>query len=1600
MAAPRRFPALLLVLVLLLAMSQVLPIAAQQATPSPDGGSSLEDDPGKTGRQPGPAPSGELKVHWTVSSDFAAGTDPTPAVSKTSISINSAMTNMVGAYDASTGDALWSFETGRSFSPPVASEGAVYVSSVNGLWSLDERTGEPIWLMDGATPLGVDDGVFYGASVSDLFAAEAATGTVIWQRPADSYADLAIDDNRLYIGTSTGVVILDRADGHEIARVEGEEDLLHFPAVDQTGLYVTTNTSVSAFELDGFEQRWTVELPELVSRAAIGDDAVFASSGSGLHALDIETGQERWRLEGAGAGRPLIAGGSVYVVIDSQLTAVSAVDGAIEWTFSSRVAPLVAIANGLIYLGPEEGSGRTLAVGGSAPVQPTTAGPSEAPLEADAQTWTKPENGPCDVEPRSAEQIESLQPPSGGTDPSSELTVPALVEEIPDSAAASQEIVDAITAIARMEIACLNEGAELQRLALWTDEYFYRTLLDTGMPADQVIASLSAAIAPPLVRQRQLIEVRDVRALPDGTVAAIVIFESRFISMQSPHPGPIRADLIIFRETAAGWHVDGRIIDVDADLISSTLANADAASLASPPSETLELAGVPMYRVDPDRSGVNPGPLPEGLPVQLWRTDIGENELRSSSPTVSGNLVFAGGETAFYALDVNSGEIRWTYEYQGTGQRSDAVVVPSDVLMWDAFGVRLLSLQTGQLLWENRSLPATPTSISVANDVAFVGGFDVLSASGKVVSIDVRSGVVLWTIELPIGQPQIPAAIKDGVVYLTTFDLAGGTYDGSLYAVDAATGSMLWSREHLNSLASPVISGETLYVAEFEGSVYAINTASGETVWRSELPGRSSSSILVANGQAYAATGTGELFAFDAGSGALQWKVQTAGTIWLSSPSTVGNTIVAGTIENMLLALDASDGRELWRFEAGGQIRSTPSIVDGRIFFQSDDGYLYALGAAGDTNGQPAAATPPVPTEEEAPETTLELSAEFGVTVQLGSFWQVASSEEGVAVLVGGGSTLTLRVDSDSGIGAFACVTGARVSRTFLGPATEMARLQGAGTSHAPTASVNRASGAWEVQYFFDPDRAALQIDCRILETMPGSRFTAVAYTPLIELANDAPMIEMLLESMAVETPQPLPGSPAPDATTASPTSEYAVTVSGPATAESVSLPSINDQGQIVASIVDADDFAPHAFIVDGDAVTYLSDDAYAGSAAASVNEQGEVAGIVLGEDGLPHAALWSGGNVTLLQTDGQAPSMSWVINNGGVIAGAIALSTGIRSGAVWTGGELKILGEPGIWTDANDLNASGTIVGWGSTYVGSNQAIVWAGSEVIGLESPEDGASNAQHINDAGLIAGTIASADDTDHAAVWIDGVMTDLGTLGGETSDVDDLNEAGQVLGDADTADGSSHSFLWSDGTMTDLGLFDDNPVNGQDLNDAGQVAGWAVAEDGSYHAVVWHDGMVTDLGTGGGVQAWAHSINNLGQVAGIVEMEDGTRQIARWDPESPPELLPVPSPTPSPLPTATATAIPEPPGGGAVILLLDIYFEPRQVTIAANTDATVRLVNEGAAPHSFVIDELGISVSLAPGESADVVINAPPGEYQFVCDVPGHTEAGMVGVLVVE
>jgi uncharacterized cupredoxin-like copper-binding protein len=82
----------------------------------------------------------------------------------------------------------------------------------------------------------------------------------------------------------------------------------------------------------------------------------------------------------------------------------------------------------------------------------------------------------------------------------------------------------------------------------------------------------------------------------------------------------------------------------------------------------------------------------------------------------------------------------------------------------------------------------------------------------------------------------------------------------------------------------------------------------------------------------------------------------------------------------------------------------------------------------------------------------------------------------------------------------------------------------------------------------------------------------------------------------------------------------------------------------------------------------------------------------------------------------------------------------------------------------------------------------------------------------------------------------------------------------------------------------------------------------------------------------------------------------------------------------------------------IELSEMQYAPSELSIKADTDVTIHLVNNGVASHDFSVSALGINSQKIPaGETVELTVNVPAGDYAFGCNVPGHRFAGMTGML---
>jgi outer membrane protein assembly factor BamB len=71
-----------------------------------------------------------------------------------------------------------------------------------------------------------------------------------------------------------------------------------------------------------------------------------------------------------------------------------------------------------------------------------------------------------------------------------------------------------------------------------------------------------------------------------------------------------------------------------------------------------------------------------------------------------------------------------------------------------------------------------------------------------------------------------------------------------------------------------------------------------------------------------------------------------------TAPTVIGNTVyVTSTLGNTTYALTSDTGHLVWTYQTGGNIYSSPAVVDGAAYFGSYDGNLYAVGQAANSSG-------------------------------------------------------------------------------------------------------------------------------------------------------------------------------------------------------------------------------------------------------------------------------------------------------------------------------------------------------------------------------------------------------------------------------------------------------------------------------------------------------------------------------------------------------------------------------------------------------------------------------------------------------------------------
>ncbi|SHL94185.1 outer membrane protein assembly factor BamB family protein [Actinacidiphila paucisporea] len=311
---------------------------------------------------------------------------------------------------------------------------------------------------------------------------------------------------------------------------------------------------------------------------------------------------------------------------------------------------------------------------------------------------------------------------------------------------------------------------------------------------------------------------------------------------------------------------------------------------------------------------------------------------------VAGGRIHASDGPHLFALDAADGADRWRTQIDGWvyAVRTDAGTVVTGtrgggVQSWDA--------SRGTLRWERSG--AQTEFESPDSGPTVVGRVVYYQGGGKLYAVDALTGSEMWS--YPVGEPGVAGSVPtrpvvaNGVVHLTA-----GT---RVLALDARSGAERW---HFDAPAvmfappayvpGPGSSGGGVYVADHLGTVYALDAAGGRERWRvATEPRQSVEPVVVAAGAVHLGAGSA-LYTLDAVSGTPRWRFAAQGEI-VGSPAVADGRVHFGSKDHCLYTVDAQGGQLRWRLETGGEITGSPVSADGVIYACSKDRCVYALDA-------------------------------------------------------------------------------------------------------------------------------------------------------------------------------------------------------------------------------------------------------------------------------------------------------------------------------------------------------------------------------------------------------------------------------------------------------------------------------------------------------------------------------------------------------------------------------------------------------------------------------------------------------------------------------
>ncbi len=332
-----------------------------------------------------------------------------------------------------------------------------------------------------------------------------------------------------------------------------------------------------------------------------------------------------------------------------------------------------------------------------------------------------------------------------------------------------------------------------------------------------------------------------------------------------------------------------------------------------------------------------------------WSVSLGGNILYSA-PAVGEGAVIAGTvddgwpkDCGIAAVCRETGELLWKYKTKNS-VKSDIQIMDDKIVTQDTEGNVYCLDFSGNVIWSRKVELLYPnnssSSVTVNEDYAYCGG------QQQVYCLKLSDGSQVWHKRLSGGNTS-----PSGLVLYENLLFVGAHWD-RLYALDAATGEILWTNNS-HKLSYFVMTPAVYEGCLFTGSwsrIYKIDINSGQTLQYREIEGytfNSATTPYIERGIMYMGTTNRGVVAVETESLEILWTFETGRNLIYTSPYSsggiatvdsavvpIGDNLCFGASDGMVYVID-KNGKQIAGYKIGSPVNQAP-VVDGEALIAAD----------------------------------------------------------------------------------------------------------------------------------------------------------------------------------------------------------------------------------------------------------------------------------------------------------------------------------------------------------------------------------------------------------------------------------------------------------------------------------------------------------------------------------------------------------------------------------------------------------------------------------------------------------------------------------------